>query len=102
MTETPSTRGTGPAARPDFGSLGWRLGNALVVPFARLGIGPIQLLTTERPSGALHTIPVVPIHEGGGLWLVAPYGSVPWVHDVRRTGRARLRHGSTTGAFASR
>lgn len=92
----------GTAARPPFGSLRWRLGNALVVPFARLGVGPIHLLTTDRPSGDRHTVPVVPVHEGGGLWLVAPYGPVPWVHDVRRTGRARLRHGTTSGTYAAR
>ena len=70
------------------------MGNALVALLARLGIGPIQLLTTRgRASGRPHTNPVVPVEFGDKTWLVAPYGPVSWVHNARASGTATLRYG---------
>jgi hypothetical protein len=44
-----------------------------VTVLARIGIGPIQLLTTRgRKSGRTQPNPVVPIEVGGKTWLVAP------------------------------
>jgi deazaflavin-dependent oxidoreductase (nitroreductase family) len=88
---------------PEFHSRRWRLGNALMSALARLGIGPIHLLTARgRTTGHARTVPVVPVEEGGRTWLVAPYGPVSWVHNARAAGRVTLRHGRATRDFAVR
>lgn len=72
----------------------WRAGNALVSILARAGIGPIALLTTTgRVTGRPHTVPVVPVDHADARWLVAPYGSVGWVHNARAAGVVTLRYG---------
>lgn len=89
--------------RPAFGSWQWRAGNAIVSLLARAGIGPIQLLTTrDRRTGEPHTTPVVPVELGGTSWLVAPYGAVGWVRNVREDRRVRLRYGRTSRDFVIR
>jgi deazaflavin-dependent oxidoreductase (nitroreductase family) len=91
------------AAEPAFKSWRWRGGNAIVSVFARVGIGPIQLLTTrDRNTGEAHTIPVVPVEQGGKRWLVAPYGAVGWVRNARADGRVRLHYGRTTHDYEIR
>jgi deazaflavin-dependent oxidoreductase (nitroreductase family) len=88
---------------PDFHARAWRLGNAFVGVLARIGVGPIQLLTTRgRKTGLPHTNPVVPVEHDGKCWLVAPYGPVSWVYNVRASGRARLRYGRGTRECAVR
>jgi deazaflavin-dependent oxidoreductase (nitroreductase family) len=70
---------------------------------ARVGIGPIQLLGTRgRRSGRQYTNPVVPVEVGGKTWLVAPYGTVSWVRNVRASGKATLRYGRAKGEYAVR
>lgn len=87
-------------SRPAFDSVAWRVGNAMVSVFARLGVGPIQLLTTrDRRTGRGHTIPVVPVEYDGRRWLVAPYGVVSWVRDARKDGRVLMRYGRTTRRY---
>ena len=89
--------------RPAFKSWQWRAGNAVVSLLARVGVGPIQLLTTrDRTTGEPHTIPVVPVDQGGTRWLVAPYGAVGWVRNARKDGRVRLRYGRTAHDYAIR
>ncbi|MGW4061386.1 nitroreductase family deazaflavin-dependent oxidoreductase [Amycolatopsis sp. NPDC004747] len=52
------------------------------------------LLTTRgRKSGEDRTTPVNVIEAGGERWLVAPYGPVGWVHNLRAHPTARLRRG---------
>lgn len=88
---------------PKFGSLGWRAGNALVSVLARVGVGPIHLLTTRgSKSGRPHTVPVVPVDYDGKRWLVATYGAVAWVHNARAGGRVRLRYGRARREYATR
>src|ERR1700694_1404174 len=62
---------------------------------ARLGlVGGTSLLTVRgRRSGADQTTPVTILEESGGRWLVAPYGVVSWVHNVRASGQVSLRRG---------
>jgi deazaflavin-dependent oxidoreductase (nitroreductase family) len=91
------------ATKPAFRSWRWRAGNAIVSVLARVGIGPIQLLTTrDRRTGGPHTIPVVPVEQGGKWWLVAPYGPVSWVRNAREDGRVRVRYGRTTHDYTVR
>lgn len=81
----------------------WRVGNGLVGILARAGIGPIALLTTTgRVTGRPHTVPVVPIDHAGARWLVAPYGPVGWVHNVRAADTVTLRHGRKRQAYKVR
>src|SRR5437764_15006434 len=97
------TEASGARPGPAFQSMEWRFGNALVTVLARIGVGPIQLLTTRgRKSGRTHTNPVVPVEVGGKTWLVAPYGPVSWVHNARASGRATLRYGRAKGDYAVR
>jgi deazaflavin-dependent oxidoreductase (nitroreductase family) len=70
---------------------------------ARAGVGPIHLLTTRGlRSGRRHTVPVVPVDYEGRRWLVAPYGAVTWVHNVRASGQVSLRYGRTTREYGTR
>jgi deazaflavin-dependent oxidoreductase (nitroreductase family) len=88
---------------PEFHSRRWRAGNAIVSALARVGIGPIHLLTTPgRRTGRAHTVPVVPVEQGARMWLVAPYGAVSWVHNARAAGRVTLRRGRAAREFAVR
>lgn len=72
-----------------------RFGNALLKPLIRLGVVPgTYLLTTKgRKSGRLRTTPVQIIDDGDERWLVAPYGAVSWVHNVRALPRITLQKG---------
>ena len=103
-TGRPDTGRTGASrGAPPFGSLSWRAGNALVALLARVGVGPMHLLTTAgRTTGRSHTVPVVPIDHDGKRWLVAPYGVVAWVRNARAAGRVRLRYGRRDRAYAIR
>jgi deazaflavin-dependent oxidoreductase (nitroreductase family) len=89
--------------QPAFRSRGWRAGNAFVSLLARLGVGPIHLLTTRgRKTGQPSTVPVVPVDVDGKRWLVAPYGDVDWVHNARASGRVTIRHGRTRREYDTR
>jgi deazaflavin-dependent oxidoreductase (nitroreductase family) len=95
--------GRTPRPAPHFRSLGWRAGNALAGAFARIGIGPIHLLTTpDRKTGRLHTNPVVLVEQDGKRFLVAPYGVVAWVRNARAAGRVSVRRGREMRAYAVR
>jgi deazaflavin-dependent oxidoreductase (nitroreductase family) len=88
---------------PSFLSVSWRVGNALVSVLARIGVGPMHLLTTTgRRTGRARTVPVVPVGHDGKRWLVAPYGPVAWVHNARASGRVSLRYGRSKHAYAVR
>ena len=98
------------AQRPPSAAKQWhgpglwrRVGNVITGLLARVGIGPVYLLTTRgRKTGQSRTNPVVPVEHGGKRWLVAPYGAVSWVHNARAAGRVSLRHGRTTRDYAIR
>ncbi|MBB4930885.1 deazaflavin-dependent oxidoreductase (nitroreductase family) [Lipingzhangella halophila] len=73
-----------------------RTANAVVAGFIRYGIGPseLHLLTTRgSKSGFLRTTPVSLQEDDRGRFLVAPYGEVGWVRNIRKDGFATLRHG---------
>jgi hypothetical protein len=70
--------------------------NAVLAGAIKYGIGPAgtQLLTTRgRTTGFLRTTPVTLVEDETGRFLVAPYGEVGWVRNIRRDGFATLRHG---------
>ena len=76
-----------------------RFGNTMSAAMIRLGIAPpgMRLLTVRgRKSGLPRTTPVNLIEHGGSRWLVAPYGEVAWVRNVRAAGEVELRRVRTS------
>ena len=70
--------------------------NALMKPLIRLGVGgrsAYLLTTTGRKTGQPRTTPVILVEHDGQRWLVSPYGTVAWVHNVRAHPEVTLRHG---------
>lgn len=66
----------------------------------RLGASYRHLLTvTGRSSGLLRTTPVDVMEHDDALWLVAPYGAVNWVKNLRAAGVAELRRGRRVRGF---
>ena len=82
-----------------------RLVNRVVAKRVAAGKGlgaDVRLLTTVgRRSGLDRTTPVTIVEVGGREWLVAPYGSVSWVHNIRANPRATLTRGGTTSPFTA-
>ncbi|MEV2274945.1 nitroreductase/quinone reductase family protein [Nocardiopsis sp. NPDC049922] len=73
-----------------------RTANAFVSGFVKYGVCPpdLHLLTTRgRTSGFLRTTPVSVLDSDRGRYLVAPYGAVDWVRNLRKDGFATLRQG---------
>ena len=61
---------------------------------AGVTMGTTSLLTVRgRKSGQPHTVPVVLVEQDGQRWLVAPYGVVQWVRNIRVAGTATLARG---------
>jgi deazaflavin-dependent oxidoreductase (nitroreductase family) len=72
--------------------------------FIRLGLVPsTYLLTTHgRKTGRPRTNPATVVEHDGKRWLVAPYGPVSWVHNVRADERVTLRRRFSTHAYTVR
>jgi deazaflavin-dependent oxidoreductase (nitroreductase family) len=76
-----------------------RLINRLVTRSVGRGKGDdrFHLLTTiGRKTGAERTTPVSLVEIDGSRWLVAPYGHVGWVHNIRASGSATIKRGEKT------
>ncbi|MFF5174482.1 nitroreductase family deazaflavin-dependent oxidoreductase [Micromonospora sp. NPDC000089] len=101
--ETPPAGGRPTPVRPFRRSRADHVGDAAFRLLAKLGVGPAQLLITRgRRTGLPRAVPVVPVRHDGRLYLVAPYGPVPWVHNARAAGHVQLRRGRTTREYAVR
>lgn len=62
---------------------------------AGLPMGPLYLLRTRgRRTGELREVPIAVLRIGDEQWLVSPFGTVAWVHNVRANGEAHLRRGA--------
>jgi deazaflavin-dependent oxidoreductase (nitroreductase family) len=73
-----------------------RIGDALITMLLRAGVnmGTTSLLTVRgRKSGQPHTVPVTLVEQDGHRFLVAPYGVVQWVRNIRAAGTATLTRG---------
>jgi deazaflavin-dependent oxidoreductase (nitroreductase family) len=71
----------------------------IMAALGRRGIAPggISSLTVAgRRSGAPRTVPVTPVVVAGRRYLVAPYGPVEWVQNLRAAGEATLQRGTRT------
>jgi len=79
-----------------------RLGTALVKALLRAGVplGPLVLLSVRgRKSGKVSTTPVALVRQGNERWLVAAFGEVNWVRNLRAAGTAHLIRGRRTEAI---
>jgi len=73
-----------------------RMEAALITTLLHAGVklGTTSLLTVRgRKSGQPHTVPVLLVEQDGERWLVAPYGVVQWVRNIRAAGTATLTRG---------
>ena len=81
-----------------------RIANRLVGAAVRVGLGPrgTYLMTVAgRTSGVPRTTPVILVRHDGSSWLVAPYGEVAWVRNVRSAGSVTVRRGRRVDAFTA-
>jgi deazaflavin-dependent oxidoreductase (nitroreductase family) len=86
-------------------TFGVRTGNALVTALLRAGVklGSMSLLTVRgRKSGQPRTTPVAVIERDGERWLVAPFGDVNWVRNLRAAGEATLKRGRRAETVTAR
>ncbi len=70
-----------------------RIANAVMKVLIRVGLGsPHTFLLTVRgrKTGKLQSTPITLVEEQGQRWLVAPYGAVQWVKNVRAAGEVTL------------
>jgi deazaflavin-dependent oxidoreductase (nitroreductase family) len=70
--------------------------NPLIRSMLKLGIpmGPNTLLTVQgRKSGKLHTTPVGLFENEGHRYLLATFGNVNWVKNLRKQGEAKIGMG---------
>lgn len=78
-------------------STGRRSANRLFGFLAACGLGGryLHVLSVRgRTSGKLHSTPVDVMQDGDDRWLVAPYGAVNWVRNLRAAdGDLTLRRG---------
>jgi len=80
-----------------------RMGAALFIALLRVGvkIGTMSLLTVRgRKSGQPYTVLVLLVEQDEERWLVAPYGAVQWVRNIRAAGTATLTRGRRSEAIS--
>ena len=73
-----------------------RLGNFFTTRLLRAGVKPgnMALLTVRgRKSGLPRTTPVSLIEHDDQRWLIAAFGEVDWVRNLRAAGEASLKRG---------
>jgi deazaflavin-dependent oxidoreductase (nitroreductase family) len=56
----------------------------------------VLLSVRGRKSGKAYTTPVALVHRGRERWLVAAFGEVNWVRNLRAAGAAHLTQGRRT------
>jgi deazaflavin-dependent oxidoreductase (nitroreductase family) len=80
-----------------------RMRDSLIMTLLRAGVkmGTTSLLTVRgRTTGQPHTVPVILIEQDGQRWLVASYGVVQWVRNLRAAGTATLTRGRRSEAIS--
>ena len=77
--------------------------NAVASRAIRLGVAlpSSYILTTRgRKTGIERSTPVSVVRRDGYRWLVAPYGTVGWVHNARAAGKVTLSKGGRSHEVA--
>jgi deazaflavin-dependent oxidoreductase (nitroreductase family) len=80
-------------------NFGARLINSMFRLMTKLGLGaPYRYILTVpgRKTGRLYSTPVDVIEVAGDRWLVAGYGPVSWVRNVRAAGEVTLSRGGNS------
>ena len=80
-----------------------RVRDALFLALLSAGVkmGTTSLLTVRgRASGQPHTVPVILVEQDGRRFLVAPYGVVQWMRNLRKAGMATLTRGRRSETIA--
>src|SRR5919197_2178829 len=81
---------------------GLRVASTIITPLLRLGLpfGPAVLLSVRgRTSGKIYTIPIALVENSGTRFLVAAFGEVNWVRNLRAAGQAHLTRRRRTEAI---
>ncbi|HZU00962.1 MAG TPA: nitroreductase family deazaflavin-dependent oxidoreductase [Ktedonobacteraceae bacterium] len=81
---------------------GLRVASTIIATLLRIGlpIGPSVLLSVRgRKSGKIYTVPVALVENSGTRFLVAAFGEVSWVRNLRAAGRAQLTRKRRTEAI---
>ena len=81
---------------------GLRMVSTIITTLLRLGlpVGPSVLLSVRgRTSGKIYTIPIATVENSGTSFLVAAFGEVNWVRNLRAAGSAHLTRGRHTEAI---
>jgi len=76
-----------------------RIGSTVLTALLGAGVplGSLTLLSVRgRKSGKIYTIPVALVERDGTRFLVATFGEVGWVRNLRAAGRAQLTRGRRT------
>ena len=90
-------------AKPYHVNFADRVENALITMLLHAGVkmGTTSLLTVRgRTIGQPHTVPVILVEQDGQRFLVAPYGVVQWVRNIRAAGTATLTRGRRSEAIS--
>ena len=72
---------------------GMRIGSTILTALLRAGmpLGSLTLLSVRgRKSGKIYTIPVALVEQGNTSFLVAAFGEVSWVRNLRAAGSAQF------------
>ena len=83
-------------------TVGLRVASTIITTLTRLGlpVGPSALLSVRgRKSGKIHTIPIALVENSGTRFLVAAFGEVNWVRNLRVAGSAQLTRRHRTEAI---
>lgn len=76
--------------------------NAVGKRLAKRGMGRSWVLTTiGRSSGERREVVITPVEVDDERYLVACYGPVAWVHNVRANPKATLLHGGASTRIAA-
>jgi len=81
---------------------GLRVVSTIITTLLRLGlpIGPAVLLSVRgRTSGKIYIIPVELVENSGTSFLVAAFGEVNWVRNLRAAGQAQITRRRRTEAI---
>ncbi len=77
--------------------------NLIMRVMIRYDLGPSGrhiLKFKGRKSGRDYSTPVTLVQDNGQKWLVAPYGEVPWVKNVRAAGTVEFFRGGKTEKYS--
>ena len=88
--------------QPFHMTAGLRVVSTIITTLLRLGlpVGPAVLLSVRgRTSGKIYTIPVELVENSGTRFLVAAFGEVNWVRNLRAAGEAHLTRRRRTEAI---